>query len=460
MEEHETTKENPKRLARDHRAHVKSLRKEEDNNVTVLHAEIHPVESGEGTLLPNSPKSSAPALNGPSYLLSERILGSIPLWEPIPRKGEKRSVHEKEILREIVYQGDIRKVAVKIYAGGNLGLPNSLDLEFFRAFEQIATDHLNRTGMVANPVRISGHQLLRAAMKAPNGRTQGEVRRFFRKMAGTTIGATRHVSETKTKEVLFHIFEMVVQEGDRRPDGSRASVHEITLAPWYHTSLQSGNCWVVDHALFQRLKKTIAKLLHQLLHSLFYLGHGSARQLYSELVRNWQLSRFPALSRIKQQLDPAHQELLRLGFLQQWSYTPVKDGDDYEIRWEAGGEWWESYKVQRERLGINDDTLIADPFLPEHPIRQLTLPENDDQQVEAMVQDILSFLGPRDRKYEPFWKQAARDIPRAILYRLMGEVREKAAAGAVKNKGSYLVTLIKIEAAKRSLPWANKESKV
>ena len=158
MKEHEITKENRRRFPRDHRTHVNSLRKEEDNNVTVLNADMDPVESGQRNLLPSSPKPSAPALNGPSYLLSERILGSIPLWEPIPRKGEKRSVHEKEILREIVYQGEIRKVAVKIYAGGNLGLPNSLDLEFFRAFEQIATDQLNKTGMLANPLRISGHQ--------------------------------------------------------------------------------------------------------------------------------------------------------------------------------------------------------------------------------------------------------------------------------------------------------------
>lgn len=45
-------------------------------------------------------------------------------------------------------------------------------------------------------------------------------------------------------------------------------------------------------------------------------------------------------------------------------------------------------------------------------------------------------------------------------YNLMGEVHEKAVTGAVKNKGSYLVTLIKIEASKRGLPWATKENKL
>jgi hypothetical protein len=47
-----------------------------------------------------------------------------------------------------------------------------------------------------------------------------------------------------------------------------------------------------------------------------------------------------------------------------------------------------------------------------------------------------------------------------VLYRLMGEVRKKAVTGAVKNKGSYLVTLIKIEASKRRLPWTAKENKL
>ena len=112
--------------------------------------------------------------------------------------------HEKEISRDVLING------------GNIGLLNTLDLEFIRASEQLATEHIQTIGTLRNPFRITGHQLLRAAKKAPNGRAHAEVRCFIRKMAATMICATRQLTATKNKEVLFNIFETVVQEGDRR----------------------------------------------------------------------------------------------------------------------------------------------------------------------------------------------------------------------------------------------------
>ena len=56
------------------------------------------------------------------------------------------------------------------------------------------------------------------------------------------------------------------------------------------------------------------------------------------------------------------------------------------------------------------------------------------------------------------WKQAVRDLPRSIIYKALGDIRERVIKGEkIKNKGSYLLTLMKLEAKKRDLPWALKE---
>lgn len=77
---------------------------------------------------------------------------------------------------------------------------------------------------------------------------------------------------------------------------------------------------------------------------------------------------------------------------------------------------------------------------------------------EGTLVSILEVVGSTDRKYLPFWKQVVRDLPRSVVYKALGDIRERLLKGErIKNKGSYLVTLMKLEAKKRDLPWALKE---
>lgn len=69
----------------------------------------------------------------PDHLLSEHILGSIPLWEAKGRPtGAKRASYQKQIYRDVWRNGRLCKVSLVVYGSGDLGLPNSIDLEFFR----------------------------------------------------------------------------------------------------------------------------------------------------------------------------------------------------------------------------------------------------------------------------------------------------------------------------------------
>ena len=129
-------------------------------------------------------------LNAPVLLLAEHILGSIPLWE-VKSKNRKEGLREKEVVREVYYRGELRKIPLVIYASGDLGLPNSVDLELFRGFERWALSQLERKKVLDPIVRISGAEILQAAGKEPSGAAYAEVDRFFLRMAGTMISAGR-----------------------------------------------------------------------------------------------------------------------------------------------------------------------------------------------------------------------------------------------------------------------------
>ena len=53
--------------------------------------------------------------------------------------------------------------------------------------------------------------------------------------------------------------------------------------------------------------------------------------------------------------------------------------------------------------------------------------------------------------------EAGRGLPRSVVYKALGDLREGLLKGEkIKNKCSYLLTLMKLEAKKRNLPWALK----
>lgn len=220
----------------------------------------------------------------PDHLLSEHILGSIPLWEAKGRPtGAKRASYQKQIYRDVWRNGRLCKVSLVVYGSGDLGLPNSIDLEFFRGFERWTKAAMSSGEPFNQLVKISGRELLEASGKGLGGASYQEMDRFFLRMAGTMIGAGRDWRQEgesggtekrprSNKGIVFHIFQTVVLPGQVNADGFVADKYEVELATWYWMSLRSGNCIVIDHELFRDLHGSITKLLHQLLHNLFYLG--------------------------------------------------------------------------------------------------------------------------------------------------------------------------------------------
>jgi len=426
-------------------------------------------------------------LTAPVLLLAEHILGSIPLWEVKSKKGVG-SVREKEVIREVYYRGQLRRIPLVIYASGDLGLPNSVDLELFRGFERWALGILEREGTLPPVVRISGAEILHAAGKELSGAAYAEVDRFFLRMAGTMIsaGRTKTVPEGSAappaegphggsklrakKGIVFKIFGTVILPGQMNTSGLVADRYEVELAPWYRESLLLGNCFVIDHTLFAQMKGSLSKLLHQLLHNLFYLGKGHAEQRYSDLVRYWQIKKHTTKSKVIQQFHEAHHELSTRGFLDRWVIDPVGQGEkkDFLFIWDAGPAWWKTESRLPELLAqyeLGDERQIPqqviDPFLTAIPSQgeegiQESL--SDSGSAARLLHEILELSGRRKdpKVWENWWKRAIDIIPHNFIWRRIGEVKERKARGEKINMGSYLASLVKVDATKLGHAWGDR----
>jgi hypothetical protein len=433
-------------------------------------------------LLPKESLLSAPVL-----LLAEHILGSIPLWE-VKSKKSGAGLREKEVTREVFYRGQLRKIPLVIYASGDLGLPNSVDLELFRGFERWALSVLDREKTLPAVVRISATELLNYAGKECAGSAYAEVDRFFLRMKGTMIAAGRSKTVLDSKGddrddqgkgakrqrskrgIAFQIFGTVVVPGQVNGVGQLADKYEVELASWYRESLLMGNCFVVDHSLFREMKGSLSKLLHQLLHNLFCLGKGHAEQRYSDLVQYWQISRYQAKSRVREQFEEAHRELVSREFLQSWDVLPTQTNGqkDFILVWEAGPAWWKTERQLNEmrmkyHLGGEADNqallpTAIDPFLTALPDDSQRGSENDDASSAArLLYEVLEISGRRKdpKVWENWWKRALATVPHPFIWRRIGEVRERKARGEKLNMGSYLSKLVKIDAQKLGAAWAS-----
>lgn len=408
-------------------------------------------------------EKALPVLDG--LIHSEVSISEIPMWQ-LPGKGKVSPETLSKVVTRVMEVNEVpRKVEIEIMPSAKWGYPTVLDLEYFRAFERALTMMWERDGVVPDVLRISGRELIRLTGRTPNGDRQREVRDFLDRLSGLVLQEHRKNSNGRRAETGVHIFERIDREemsaGDRT-DGQWT--HQIRLADWYWANLNNFHCHIQDQRVFWSLQRDLTKLLYQHLHALFRVGRGAASEAYSELSMNLSLKRLRAISEIRRQLKPAHDELLKLGFIGQWSLEPMpSQGKEYVVVWEAGPTWHEVYKHEREKLQEIERGPVREVIVQQESSR--TSGFNDAGEEEDRVhalKEIYDFVGYRDQAYEPFWKKVIDSFTRSIRHRVMAEVRELALSRRIRTtRARALVAAFQREGKKHKLDgWAGQPKKV
>ena len=220
------------------------------------------------------------------------------------------------------------------------GRPGPFAHRVHRAVEQLITEK----GLpVENPIAFSIHDLCRRMAMPAGGTEYRRVRAALVAIRGMQIesrGAFYAKSLSRHIDQVFSLYDRIVFTGERLPDGSTAERNLLYLGTWYLESLNALYVKPLDYRYYLRLHTPIARRLYELLGVKFYRVADGATPLiryrYSTLCRLLPVKRHEHRSRMYQQLGPAHEELVRGGFLQPPRDVPVRHEADWYLIYRPG----------------------------------------------------------------------------------------------------------------------------
>jgi len=220
------------------------------------------------------------------------------------------------------------------------GRPGPLAHRVHRAVEQLITE---RGLPTENPIPFSIHNLCRRMGIQAGGTEYRKIRAALVAIRGTQVeskGMFYAKAQARYIDQIFSLYERIIFTGERLPDGTVSERNLLWLGSWYLESLNNLYVKPLDYRYYLKLHTPIARRLYELLGVKFY---GVANNLdpviryrYSTLCRLLPVKRHAYRSRMHQQLDPAHAELLQGGFLAAAQDARVPHKRDWYLVYRAG----------------------------------------------------------------------------------------------------------------------------
>jgi hypothetical protein len=247
---------------------------------------------------------------------------------------EVRRKRETEFRAIVTREGRRLEILWNVSANPKYGYPGPLDKKVHKAIEQI----INEQGLpVRNPVPFTFYDLCKRLGLPDSGKNIRNIKQALKRVKAATIesrGAFYSKSEAKWIEDVFSLYERVIFKGERLPDGTIADKNYIYLGSWYIQSINAQYVKPLDFGYYKSLESSIAQRLYELLGVKFFgaiRGNRTyVRYKYSTLCQLLPLTRQTYPSYVKRQLEGAHQELIRTGFLSKVVWRSL---DDEEKDW-------------------------------------------------------------------------------------------------------------------------------
>jgi hypothetical protein len=256
--------------------------------------------------------------------------------------------------------GSSLKQKMEVSAPGKYRLPGRFDYDVYSAVLELLEI---RGGMPEDgALRFSLHELILLMDLEPSGRTYEEVRRSLRRIAATVLesdnafwsnGQRRHISDT------FRLWDVTFDSvADRNGLGSR---HQIEFGKLFRRSFEEHYLRGLDIEFFWELDSPVAKRLYRLV-DLKRAGSAAWTVDLFELQKNIPLGPYAYVSKVREKLKAAHEELIERGFLSGVAYE-----EKSTVRYEVSQEF------RRRRQGLElagtKEELIAIQLLTRSGLR-------------------------------------------------------------------------------------------
>lgn len=249
---------------------------------------------------------------------------------------------------------------MEVSSPGKYRLPGRFDYDVYSAVLELLEV---RGGMPEDAtITFSLHELILLMDLEPSGRTYDEVKRSLRRIAATVLesdnafwssGQQRHISDT------FRLWDVAFDAiTDRNGSGSR---HQIEFGKLFRRSFEEQYLRGLDIDFFWSLQSPVAKRLYRLI-DLKRAGSRSWTTDLFELQKHIPIGPYSYVSKIREKLLAAHDELLERGFLSDIVY-PQKTEILYTV-----SEPFSSRREELELVGTKEE-LIAIQLLTRSGLR-------------------------------------------------------------------------------------------
>jgi hypothetical protein len=372
----------------------------------------------------------------PEYIQAEAFLEVSGYFTPSSKRIRGIYTKEKKLRDYIDAQGNKRTLKVKITANHELGLPITSDLDYYRAFLKILDEIVDRDGRFKLPITVPTSTLIRYAGKTENARVWREAREWFDRMAFTGMKGAIYRAKKKDFDEGFSgtLFSQVVTKGERLRNGKIADTNYVWLSPWFLSNYYYRYIHPLDFNFYKRLRKPIAKSLYILLENGWYASAGKLyTKRYRTLCEEFLLVPHTKFSYIKQQLDPSHHELQKVGFLESWEYRAAVHGDDYILVYYPGQKFFSDQEAKDTRR------LLAEQIENwQSPSPQLDLIDRSD----LLLTDILDICG--DKENTAAYLKIIKDYKEPIIRMALSETKQANLEHRItKTRGAYFTDVLK-----------------
>lgn len=374
----------------------------------------------------------------PEYIQAEAFLEVSGYFTPSSKRIRGIYTKEKKLRDYIDTQGNKRTLKVKITANHELGLPITSDLDYYRAFLKLCDEIVDRDGRFKLPIAAPTSTLIRYAGKTENARVWREVREWFDRMTFTGLKGAIYRAKKKDFDDGFSgtLFSQVVTKGKLLRSGKIADTNYVWLSPWFLSNYYHRYTRPLDFTFYKQLRKPIAKSLYTLLENGWYASEGKPyTKSYRVLCEEFLLTYHAKFSYIKQQLDPSHHELQRVGFLERWEYRAAARGADYILIYYPGQKFFSDQEAKAARRLLADQ---IDNWQSASPSPQLDLIDRSD----LLLADILDICS--DRKNTAAYLKVIKTHPEPLIRMALSETRQAQLEGRItKSRGAYFTDTLK-----------------
>jgi plasmid replication initiation protein len=240
--------------------------------------------------------------------------------------------------------GNVMQQSWVVRAAHGRGLPGRYDQDVYVALMQL----IDAKGLPADGwVSFSVYELVELMGKRHSGREYGQVRESLQRLATTSVESKNAFYHKGKKAYITDTFSLLTEAKLAEYEsiaGERKDRNRVHLSQYFVDSYRANYLKHIDAGFYFSLSSPIAKRLYRLVDKKRSGRRSWEVELFS-LKSRIPLSDYKYVSKIKEKLEPAHEELISRGFLKRVSYRKNDGGHEY-----AAYEITEDFHAKRAAL--------------------------------------------------------------------------------------------------------------